>query len=267
MYSKFRINNNSFDHITFSVYDKQEGKKTAKKYKENVQERLKIKFNDGQIIDGTATKEKWFPQIDCDIFLSHSHNDLERALEFSGWVKNKFGLKVFIDSNIWGNINDLLKEIDYEYCYNKKTDTYSHEKRNITTSHVHMMLINALAEMMDKTECMMFFETPNSIKLKKMLHQVETASPWIYSELVLSKIIQIKKLARHTKAVEARTKMFSLNESKERKIEITYDADISHLVELSNRDLASWKKSFETIKEFHPLDLLYGIKNLRNGRS
>ena len=268
MYSKFKINNNSFDFITFNDLDKTTGKNVARKFKKKVNDRLNIKFKDGEIIDGIATKEEWFPQIDCDIFLSHSHKDLDQAYKLSGWLKNKFDLDVFIDSNIWGNINDLLKSIDNEYCYSKKTNTYSYEKRNITTSHVHMMLINSLAEMMNKTESLMFFETPNSIKLKQMLHKVETASPWIYSELVLSSLIKKEEPKRVLDVLRAEKRLFALNESKslDKKIEITYTTDTSHLINLSNRDLIDWKIFCQNANNFHPLDALYAIKNLKNER-
>lgn len=259
MYCKFKIKKSSFDNINFSINDKTKGKNIAKKFKNDVKERIDIKFKDGKIIDGTATKEEWFPQIKCDIFLSHSHRDINKAYELSGWLKTNFDIDVFIDSNIWGNINDLLKTIDNEYCYNKKSNTYSYEKRNITTSHVHMMLINALAEMIDNTECLMFFETPNSIKLKKMLHEVETASPWIYSELVLSKIIRNKNIIRHKNAIKKSKRYFSL---KENKLNVSYKVDISHLLELSNEDLVDWQRMYKilSIHDQHPLDVLYQLK-------
>lgn len=259
MYSKFRIKKSCFDNITFSFNDKIKGKQIAKKFKIDVKERLDVKFKDGKIIDGTATQEEWFPQISCDIFLSHSHRDIDKAYELSGWLKTNFNLDVFIDSNIWGNINDLLKKIDNEYCYNKKSKTYSYEKRNITTSHVHMMLINALVEMIDNSECLMFFETPNSIRLKKMLHEVETASPWIYSELVLSKIVRSKKNERHKNVKRSEKRYFAL---KENKINVSYKIDTSHLVELSNKDFIDWKRASSLIiyQDTHPLDLLYEIK-------
>ena len=63
----------------------------------------------------------WFPQIKADIFISHSHKDEDLALALAGWLKVSFGLTAFIDSCVWGYANDLLKMIDYKYCYQKKT--------------------------------------------------------------------------------------------------------------------------------------------------
>lgn len=67
-----------------------------------------------------------------------------------------FGLEAFIDSCSWGYCDDLLNKIDKKYCYDSKKKTYDYHLRNYTTSHVHMMLSTALAEMMDNTECIIF---------------------------------------------------------------------------------------------------------------
>lgn len=264
MYSKFKVNQDSFLNIGFNDFDKTSGSSLSTKYKKIVGDTLKEKFRDNKYIDGSKLQEEWFPKVECDVFLSHSHKDLEKAKQFAGWLKNKFNLEVFIDYNIWGSIYDLLRNIDDTYCYDKIKKTYSYEKRNLTTSHVHMMLLNALADMMDRTECLIFFETPNSINLKEMTHSPKslTESPWIYNELFLSKIIQIKQRRANQELLESRAsiKMFSdLNEDFKPK----YTVDLSHLIDLSSDDLKLW---FELYKKpeikAHSLDILYSLKNI-----
>lgn len=264
MFRRYKVDNSSFENIHLSELDKVKGNSLSNRYSKAVKENLTLKFKDGQVIDGSATQNEWFPSIKSDIFLSHSHKDIDRAKKLVGWIKNKFNLDVFIDYNLWGNVNDLLKEIDDEYCYNKVSKTYSYEKRNITTSHAHMMLINALTDMIDKTECLMFLETPNSVTIKKMLH--ETESPWIYNELFLSKVLRVNnnisraKTARFSKALESK---YSLNES----FQIDYQTDTSHLIKLSNKDLKDWETQFINERSIigqeitHPLDVLYAIKS------
>ena len=181
MYSRFKINKSVFDNFTFSPFDKPKGELLKRQYFDCIKEDLKVKLIGENIIDGTATQKEWFPNVKADIFLSHSHKDLDRANQFAGWMKNNFGLDVFIDSNIWGDSNKLLKEIDDEICYQESSKTYNYDKRNFTTSHVHMMLSNSLAEMIDKTECIMFLETPNSVSIQNTIKHTE--SPWIYNEL------------------------------------------------------------------------------------
>ncbi|WP_299059558.1 hypothetical protein [uncultured Polaribacter sp.] len=266
MYSKFIINKDSFLGLAMNDIDKSSGNSLTTKYKNIVDSVLKEKFENNKYIDGSKIQSEWFPQVKCDIFLSHSHKDVKKAKQFAGWLKNKFGLEVFIDYNIWGNINDLLQNIDDTYCYDKLKGTYSYKKRNFTTSHVHMMLINALADMMDRTECLMFFETPNSIDLKKMTHSTEslTESPWIYNELFLSKIlqnIQRRKKNELVKSQESVRLYADLNENFNPK----YNVDISHLIDLSNDDLKNWLFHYKDNKHQnkpHSLDVLYNLKNI-----
>ena len=48
---------------------------TSSKVRKDLKEFI---LNNGHI-DGTALKEHWFPTINADIFLSHSHSDLEKS--------------------------------------------------------------------------------------------------------------------------------------------------------------------------------------------
>ena len=101
-------------------------------------------------INGSKMQSNWFPQIDADIFISHSHRDEKMAITLAGWLDEIFGISTFIDSCIWGYSNDLLRQIDNKHCLNPSGETYSYEKRNNSTSHVHMMLSTALNMMMMK---------------------------------------------------------------------------------------------------------------------
>lgn len=147
--------------------------------------------NDGSL-DGSLMQANWFPQIKADIFISHSHKDKGLALALAGWLEETFGLTAFIDSCVWGYANKLLKMIDDEYCYQKKINAYNYQKRNYSTSHVHMMLSVALTQMIDNTECLFFLNTPNSITPNTIINQTE--SPWIYSEIAMSRLIRKKNL-------------------------------------------------------------------------
>lgn len=91
-------------------------------------------------INGTALKEHWFKVNTADIFISHSHRDINKVRAFAGWLYHNFGLEAFIDLCTWGYADDLLKLLDDQYCWNKNSETYNYSLRNYTTSHVHMML-------------------------------------------------------------------------------------------------------------------------------
>ncbi len=142
-------------------------------------------------LDGTKMQDDWFSEINADIFLSHSHADKDIAIALANWITEKFGLTVFIDSCVWGHSDDLLKQIDDKYCFHGST--YSYCERNISTAHVHMMLSTALAKMIDRTDCIIFLNTPNSVSLKDNIkNSFRSKSPWIYSEIALTQIVQKK---------------------------------------------------------------------------
>ncbi len=212
------------------------------------------------VIDGSKIQSDWFPQVKADVFISHSHNDLVQAITLAGWLNNKFGLTVFIDSNIWGHSDKLLKQLDNKYCLKENGD-YSYESRNYSTAHVHLLLETALMMMIDKTECVFFLNTPNSISISNARHKPQTKSPWIYSELSITKYIRKKKLEIY----RPKEKLFSkaLRESTG-KFEMLFNADLDHLTKLEIRHLVEWEKAYQNElnlfprnNDIYPLDILY----------
>ncbi|MDR0872695.1 MAG: hypothetical protein LBN27_04400 [Prevotellaceae bacterium] len=205
-------------------------------------------------LDGTTMQENWFPQIDADIFISHSHNDEKLAIAFSQWLYEQFNLNAFVDSCIWGNSNELLKKIDNEYCLNSNGETYNYNKRNYSTSHIHMMLSTALSMMIDKTECVIFLNTPNSVKLNGVFEITE--SPWIYSEIVITKLIREQTREKHRgepePMFESERKYFSTKPE----LKIEYALSKEHLTRLTCKNLKEWVKQ-NSYK--YPLDNLYKI--------
>jgi len=174
------------------------GKTYTSVQKNNIKKTIDSYLFSNGTLNGSNMQENWFPQIKADIFISHSHKDEELALTLAGWLKETFGLTAFIDSCVWGYSNDLLKLIDDVYCRNINRNSYDYDKRNYSTSHVHMMLSVALTQMIDNTECLFFLNTPNSITPDTIINQTE--SPWIYSEIAMSRLIRKKELKEKVKA-------------------------------------------------------------------
>ncbi len=227
--------------------------------KNKVQKSLKKFLSPTGILNMTELQENWFPQIEADIFISHSHDDEDLATALSGWLNQTFGIKSFVDSCVWDYANDLLRDIDDEYCTNEK-GLYSYQSRNYSTSHVHMMLSTALARMIDKTECLFFLNTPNSVTAKNVINE-KTNSPWIYSEITVTEIIRKKIPDRHK---SGSTKLFSkggivsLNESKKLKAE--YILELGHLTNIFDEDLTNWEDYFGSLQRdrtLTALDCLY----------
>jgi len=200
----------------------------------------------------------WFPAIETDVFLSHSHKDADLAIGLSGWLNIEFGLTSFIDSCIWGYSEKLLRMIDDKYCYQPSTKTYNYERRNKSTSHVYMMLSTALTKMMHSCECIIFISTPRSISPKNSIEsEGETDSPWIYSEIAMTSLIQKRSPKEHRERtmVKSSIAMDSLNES----LQVKYDVDLSHLTLLTAADLNAWYKSNQKTSS-QSLDALYNLK-------
>ena len=193
-------------------------------------------------LDGTKMQKNWFPQIKADIFLSHSHKDEKLAIALAGWLKKTFGLTTFIDSCVWGYANDLLKIIDKKYCL-KDMHSYSYEKRNYSTSHVHMMLSVALTKMIDNTECLFFLNTPKSITPDTIINQTET--PWIYSEITTSQLIRKKRLKeyRHVALTESQS---TFSEGDKKIPRFRYGLPVDHLTDIDNIVLTNLVKSWQT---------------------
>lgn len=202
-------------------------------------------------LNGSKMKANWFPQINANIFISHSHEDEQLAIALAGWLHEKFGLVSFIDSCIWGYANDLLKMIDYTYCYNPRMGNFYYNERNRSTSHVHMMLSVALTQMIDKTECLFFLNTPRSITLDTVIEQ--TVSPWIYSEIAMSRLIRRKSREAHRCLLLENVKSFASGGG----FRIRYDLPTDHLIEIGKRDLMEWEDSYQSDQNSFSLDKLY----------
>lgn len=230
------------------------GKKLFQEDEKQVKNVLRNYVLKDGVIDGSMMQSNWFPKVEADVFISHSHKDEKRAIALAGWLYQKFGIKSFIDSCIWGYSNDLLKLIDKEHCYQEDTNTYDYNLRNYSTSHVHMMLSVALTMMIDNTECILFLNTPNSITTSSIINKTE--SPWIYSEIAMTQMIR-KQLPERKKNIanENLEKGKNLNES----LLIQYNADLSHLIEINLDTFISWQKDFVKSTANNALDKLYRL--------
>lgn len=231
--------------------------------KNHVQKRLKNYALDGEVISASKIEEDWFPSIKANVFISHSHRDQKTAIGLAGWLHKIFGITSFIDSCVWGYADDLLKIIDNDFCVKAvrsdgSVETYNYAKRNQSTAHVHMILNTALHKMIDDTECLLFLNTPNSLLVDKVVNGDATASPWIYSELVFSKLVRKKKLAEYRgSSYFAHDSMNSIAQLK-----VEYNVSLDHMYELNDQELMSfWLYGTQKNPE-KALDDLYSNKQL-----
>ena len=177
----------------------------------------------------------------CALPISHSHRDESKVLELAGWLLNRFGIKSFIDSCIWGYGNDLIQMLDNNYSWlDEENKIYFYHKVIESTNHVHMMLNTALNAMIDKTECLIFYETPNSIE--SFENSDKTESPWIYSEIAFSQVVQ-QRIPHRVRELITESRTFSDGvEHFEKALRVKYDVNSSHLVKINYKTLNQWMK-------------------------
>lgn len=262
MFSKFSYKPEAYFNAKINQYFKT-GERLYEKNKQEIKKCLDDFLLVNGHIDGTALKNYWFKNIKADVFISHSHSDKDKVIAFAGWLNCKFGLTSFIDSTVWGYCDELLKEIDNKYCKNTGRNTYDYNLRNCSTSHVHIMLATALAEMMDKTECLIFFNTPKSIILSDEIRNERTYSQWIFYELSISKRIKVTRPERlfrrpMRESSESYMSHFCLMDS----LPFEYDVDglIKSMVNLNDAKLEEWAVNHNANKSGEvALDELYKI--------
>lgn len=224
---KISISENYFNDFENYV---DEYEKAIKNDKEKIKEKIDS-FEIKNEKDGNKIQANWFPEIKADVFISHSHADKQLAKALGEYIFQNTNLKSFIDYEVWGYSNELLKSIDNNYCKFENSDLYSYKLRNHSTSHVHMMLSVALMQMISKCQYFIFLDTPNSNEnnntLIKNNYINETNSPWIYNELMITKIIDdIIKSIQATESV----KYFS-------EMSISYKVNTRHLIKINNLEL------------------------------
>ena len=180
------------------------------------------------IIDGERLQNFVFPTNNYDVFISHSHNDLEIAKRFATWLKEKYGYNVFLDSFVWNSADGLLREIDNLYC-KQRNGLYNYHKRNYSTAHIHTMLSMSIMEIIKRSKVGILIDSHHSINLERLRNsnQAKTLSPWIFQEIMFMRQFANQKSS---------TRMFSsenLNES----LQMAHTVDLSDFTPLTARDL------------------------------
>ncbi len=133
--------------------------------------------NDDIILNHNEIKEAFFspfkPQLkNAQVFLSHSHADINNALEVKNYLENQIKRKVFIDSLFWDYKDNVLNKLA-EY------DDISRIKDAFT-----LILRESLQDMIEKCPYFVFLQSSNSVS-NQWLSRI-TYSAWIYEELKIA---------------------------------------------------------------------------------
>lgn len=253
MYRGFNItdiNENSFDDVLAmkkeycSLFSK---KRIVDDFVKPIESYLK----EGVYLDGDAIKNGWFPSSQkFDVFLSHSGADENITYAFAYWLSENFNLTSFIDSFVWNHFSGLKNKLDI-FFIKEYGDDYTNDFRNRVYQHINIMLNTALLEVMDRSECLFFLNTPHSIKTKNIGTSL-TDSPWLFSEISMFNNIQKKR--RRVNLLESRKVTDSFSK-------IQYRLNLSSLNELNIDGLNKWLNLSSKYAKIHALDVLYAFSD------
>ena len=262
MYAKFKI---SADLDLFREVEKKEkylesSKEFYERNKVEIRKGLENYLSPDGRMNMKELEDDWFPNIKADIFLSHSHQDEEKAKLLAFFLKEKFGLTTFVDSMVWKNVIDLLKKIDEKYNKIEGTSSYSYKGSTWAAANVYLILMIALVKMIDKCECAIFMDTPNSLEISNSSEEEFTGSPWIYSEIEILNRIQQKKSTRE--------KEIGMENIFDESFNPRYNIQLKDFKEIDNEIFSKWLSTSEeknsVLNPKKSLDILYEIMENKN---
>lgn len=209
---------------------------------------IDIDINTNSDIDAIILENNWFPEIEADVFLSHSHTDKDLVLAFAGYLYENFNLKCFIDSEVWGYGKTLIEKIK------KVTKT----KDDTVAVNINNILSVALMKAIDRAEAMFILETANSIETLDGQSRYKTYSPWIYLEMIYSNMIRRNPIGEDRKNFILCRDEETINESYLPKF--VYIAKLDGNIILDKDDFIKWIKIHKDINRIYSLDALYRNK-------
>lgn len=98
MYSRFNVN---LDSTNFLKDYYEIGRAVLRDNQIKLHAALDFYTDGNGTIDGGKLQEDWFSTIPVDVFISHSHKDVDIAISLAGWLHKELGLSAFVDSCLW----------------------------------------------------------------------------------------------------------------------------------------------------------------------
>jgi len=261
VYSAYQVEDVTFENGSQFL---EEGKRLEAKNLEQARKSLEAFVGPSGEIDASAVMREWFGGISAEVFISHSRADKDFALTLAGWLSMELNISSFIDSCAWGHANNLLRDIDNAYCRTGES-TYSYQKSTVTASHVHLMLSTALSQMIDRSECVFFLKTENSLKSTSVQEMTAenadsvTQSPWLFHELSMLRLIRRREKEEHRTMKLMALKAANFSEARVSPLIINYPIKLDDVPILEADQLNDWRSKKRDSTDQHSLDLLYEV--------
>lgn len=133
------------------------------------------------------------------------------------------------------------------------------------TKHIFNQEV-ALSRMIDKCESVFFLNSENSISIAEEISKERTASPWIYNELSLADMIEIRPInCYRDKFLQFSHRAYdAVNESSSLQIKYEVGKMLRSFISLSKYDLISCAKEWRANKKSFQsaLDYIYLSKDI-----
>lgn len=260
-----RYNNNLDSNLSFLP----NGKKDIENFF------VEIKYTGSELVDKIKYDDfinDFFPDVNTHIFISHSHSDKNKAISLANFFYKKFGIRSFIDSEVWGYLDDALLELNKEYNpVDGKENTYCYEDCMKLSSNLNLILSSALTKMIDSADCMIFINTENSCTFEN--DSFSTESPWIFTEILMSSLLE-RKGHKDRPPVVANESYSGVEEAgfnkqavlkAKRELVINYPLGMDHIVKVDDNVLNDINNLEAKCHYFKPTHQVIGRPYFSNG--
>ncbi|WP_447650427.1 hypothetical protein [Pseudomonas abietaniphila] len=261
MYVGFELNR--YSHLSLPGEDELEAfRQQAKGRYDELSDYLIGVFEKKEVIDAQKIADHIFPFQDTDVFLSHSHADEDKAIELAVSLQAR-GLRVFVDSCVWGYFHDLLHDLSEIYADPKREGNrtiYNYRDAIDLAAGVHMMLTGALHKVIHQSELFIFLNTSTSIPLEDYQEFDRTFSPWIYSELQFSAHVGNETPKRRLKpafeSFDGSEGLIKSTAAVRSDALLAFKAFNRHLPKVTGEEMQEWYDTWQELsKDFTPAEV------------
>ena len=184
--------------------------------------------------------EVLFPDVDCDVFVSYSHMDIDAAKKLAQILYEYFGVKAFVDVLFWHGCDELQRILDDKHSRLEENETlFDYNSILYSTAHVHMLLAGQLLHVIERSDCFFLLGTSNSLIDNN--GKIQSSSPWIYFETLLYEHLM------HNCQVNIHENFGML-----------FDIPNKRMVDLTLDDVDLWSRKIKG-ESYKSLDILYDL--------
>lgn len=144
--------------------------------------------NDDLVVNASKLQKVLFQQVGVEgtIFISHLHADVNKAQRIKYVLSQSLPqYKCFIDSEIWSDVYDVIKELKDKYAKTPEGNVYKSSICMNITKNLLLMVAMSLTEVISKSSAFIYISGGEN----RSGNSIATDSPWVCHELLVSSLI------------------------------------------------------------------------------